>query len=440
MDADQFRDSDDEPNRAGDNARRGEPEPDKRPAESVDSGEADPAEQAEPRTRQEHADRLPAPDQEQRIDEDAADPDLEEQGGPKEARPRELDWIEEQTGDRAASQQGQPRAADDPPESDDLTIREKESSDTVLSSEENTDNAGYATEDFQAIDLDAPGLTCEDLDDIDSDILDRLRKAHKADLATNLQHTTDPDHKQWTAERNRIHGDIVQHLYDQASEVPCEHRAIIAGGLPGAGKTTILTQQAGIDLPRYLTINPDEIKEALAHRGLVPEVEGLSPMEASDLAHEESSVIAKHLARRAQADGKNIIWDITMSRLDSTQERIDSLRASGYTYIDAVFVDISIGTSLRRTQARHHEDQDKWRSGSGLGGRFIPPDVIRSQEDLEWGSKNRKTFETVKIHVNNWTRLDNNIDHRPAVMVDESKLQSTDTVNARSKPDDQRDK
>ena len=36
-------------------------------------------------------------------------------------------------------------------------------------------------------------------------------------------------------------------------------------------------------------INPDDIKEELAQRGMVPEIDGLSPMEATDLVHEESS-------------------------------------------------------------------------------------------------------------------------------------------------------
>ena len=43
--------------------------------------------------------------------------------------------------------------------------------------------------------------------------------------------------------------------------VPCERKAIVAGGLPGAGKTTVLPEFAGIDLSQYLMINPDVIKE-----------------------------------------------------------------------------------------------------------------------------------------------------------------------------------
>jgi len=69
-------------------------------------------------------------------------------------------------------------------------------------------------------------------------------------------------------------------------------------------------------------------------------------MEASDLAHEESSHIAKILAQRAQASGKNLIWDITMSERSSAEYRIEKLRAAGYTRIEGVFVDIPLDTLI----------------------------------------------------------------------------------------------
>jgi hypothetical protein len=73
----------------------------------------------------------------------------------------------------------------------------------------------------------------------------------------------------------------------------------IAGGLGGAGKTTVLEQHAGINSSGFPTINPDEFKEELARRDLVPDVPGLSPMEASSLVHQESSHIARMLVGRA---------------------------------------------------------------------------------------------------------------------------------------------
>jgi Zeta toxin len=165
-------------------------------------------------------------------------------------------------------------------------------------------------------------------------------------------------------------------------------------------------------------INPDDIKEEMARRGLVPSMERLSPMEASDLVHEESSAIAKRLARRAYADGKNLIWDITMSSRESTEARINDLRQAGFGQVDGIFVDIPVETSARRIEARHRQGHDEFRAGRGLGGRFVPVEVVMAQTDLEWGSKNRKTFEDVKDRFGKWYRYDNSVDGSPATLAD----------------------
>src|SRR5258708_30768125 len=75
-----------------------------------------------------------------------------------------------------------------------------------------------------------------------------------------------------------------------------------------------------------MTINPDNSKQEMATRGLIPDLDGLSPMEASVVVHAESAYLAKRLARRAMDDGKNIIWDITMNSLPTTEERLDDPR------------------------------------------------------------------------------------------------------------------
>ena len=181
-----------------------------------------------------------------------------------------------------------------------------------------------------------------------SEVRALLDKARADGLATDRQHTTDPDNEQWRYDRVLIQDSIIRDLYTAASDVPCDRRAILAGGLPGAGKTTVLDQHAGIDRSHFLTINPDDIKEEMAKRDMIPEVAGLTPMEASDLVHEESSYIAKQLALRATADGKNVIWDITMSSRASTERRIVDLRAAGYSQVEGIFVDIPIEVATHR--------------------------------------------------------------------------------------------
>jgi predicted kinase len=251
-----------------------------------------------------------------------------------------------------------------------------------------------------------------------AEVRGRLEAASAGGIASDVLHTVDPRQEVWSRDRRATHDAIVEELYAAASEVPCEGRAIIAGGLPGAGKTTVLERYASIEPSQYLTINPDVIKLVLARRDLLPRIEGLSPMEASVLAHEETSHIAKRLAHRAQSDGRNIIWDVTMSSSASSEKRISSLRESGYTRIDGLFVDIPVDVSLRRVDARHRAAHDEYRDGRGPGGRFVPRETILQYADQEWGSENRKNFERLKASFDSWSRYDNSVDGRDPQLVE----------------------
>lgn len=42
----------------------------------------------------------------------------------------------------------------------------------------------------------------------------------------------------WTIERQLVHREIVDELYTEAARVPCDRKAVMAGGLGGAGKST----------------------------------------------------------------------------------------------------------------------------------------------------------------------------------------------------------
>jgi predicted kinase len=205
-------------------------------------------------------------------------------------------------------------------------------------------------------------------------------------------------------------------LYEQAADVPCERKAVMAGGLGGAGKSTVLENHAGIDKSSYLTINPDVIKEEMAKRGLVPQVDGLTPMEATDLVHEESSHVAKLLAGRALADGKNVVWDITMSSRPSVEQRLDDLDSAGYE-TKGIFVDIPVEVSVQRAEGRFWHGHEDYRNGVGQGGRYVPPEVIRKQADPEWGSVNRRVFEETKHRFSEWAIYDNSVYGREPVLV-----------------------
>jgi predicted kinase len=245
----------------------------------------------------------------------------------------------------------------------------------------------------------------------------RLDWARSEGLATDYRYTTDPDQSQWTAERAVLHRGLLDDLYARAADVPGDRQAIMAGGLSGAGKSTTLDGHAGIDRSGYVTINPDDIKAELANRGLIPEVAGLTPMEASDLVHEETTYLADQFAARALADGKNVIWDTTMSSEPSTASRLDDLKSAGYR-ITGIFVDVPVEVSVRRADGHYREGHEDYRNGKGRGERCVPPEVIRAQADPEWGSVNRRTFEQVKGKFDRWAVYDNSVDGRTPILVD----------------------
>jgi predicted kinase len=248
------------------------------------------------------------------------------------------------------------------------------------------------------------------------EVAHRLDRARADGLTTEKLYTIGPGHEEWTLERTKLHKQIIEDVYARAGDVPCQGFAVLAGGLGGAGKSTVLEKHAGIDRSAYLTINPDQFKEILARNGMTPKVNGLSAMEASSLTHEESSYLARQLAIRALADGKNVIWDITMSSTSSVAHRIDELRAAGYGRIDGIFVDIPIEVSVTRAEKRHRDDHDLYLAGEGLGGRYLPPEVIRRQADPEYGSTNRRAFETVKNQFDTWSAYDNSVDGRAPIL------------------------
>ena len=40
----------------------------------------------------------------------------------------------------------------------------------------------------------------------------------------------------------------------------------------------------------------------------------------------------------------------------------------------------------------------------------MPAEVIAAQADPDWGSRNRRTFEQIKPHLDAWLQYDNSVD------------------------------
>lgn len=180
----------------------------------------------------------------------------------------------------------------------------------------------------------------------------------------------------WEWKRNREQGLLVASMYQEAEGVPCERQAVVAGGLPGADKHGML-HAAGVDRCRYFTISIDRVLLPMAARGLIPMMAGLTPMDVADLAHAEAQFLAKRAGLRAMADGRNLIWDVSMASAPATHALLDALRLAGYR-VEALFAELSVEESVRRADAAHRHGHDEYLAGRGFGGRYIPPEAIRA--------------------------------------------------------------
>jgi hypothetical protein len=178
----------------------------------------------------------------------------------------------------------------------------------------------------------------------------------------------------WTGERNRQQGRLVAEMYRAAADVPRERSAVIAGGLPGADKIRAL-EESGVDRSRYLTVSIDAVLVRMAAAGLIPEADGLSPLERAGPVHAEAQYLAKRVLLRALMDGRNLILDISLASWRAAESWTYALRFADYA-VNAVFADIGIDEAVRRSDEAFRRGEEEFRRGRGYGGRRIPAEAI----------------------------------------------------------------
>ena len=180
----------------------------------------------------------------------------------------------------------------------------------------------------------------------------------------------------WTGERARQQRLLVAAVYRAAAGVPCERRAAIAGGLPGADKAAAL-DRAGLDRARYFTVSIDAILDRMAAAGLIPQSNGQSPLERAGPVHAEAQYLAKRVLLRALMDGRNLILDISLASWRAAEAWTYALRFADYE-ITAVFADIGADDAVRRAGEARQRGEEEFRRGHGHGGRVIPAAAIRA--------------------------------------------------------------
>lgn len=120
--------------------------------------------------------------------------------------------------------------------------------------------------------------------------------------------------------------------------------------------------------PRYLTVSVDTVLLAMAEHGLIPVVEGLSPLEAADLAHAEAQFIGKRLVLRALADGRNVIFEISQASPPSVQSWRAAPRRFGYDGVTWVFTKIDAEGSVRHSAAAYRRGLERTAPAAATAG------------------------------------------------------------------------
>jgi hypothetical protein len=212
-------------------------------------------------------------------------------------------------------------------------------------------------------------------------------------------YTTYHANGRWAPARYRAQRALLDTLYARQSHVPADGRAMMLGGLGGSGKGKVQRENASLQVADYFTVDPDTIKLEMAARGMIPAVDGLSPMEASPLVHLEASELSQRLARRVYRARLNVLWDITISNVPSVMARLDAMRKAGYSQIDGVFVDADPIVARERTIRRHSHGQASYAAGQGFGGRWVP-EAISAENAATPGSgyrsRNAEVFATIR--------------------------------------------
>lgn len=193
-------------------------------------------------------------------------------------------------------------------------------------------------------------------------------------------------------ERGKKKAALIRDYILAHSDVPSDREALLAGGMGGAGKTSVVETFGFADSENYIHINPDDMKQLMAENGLIPEIPGLLPMEASTLVHNEASDMAYNVLHRAVRRGKNVFLDQTLANIRYAAEDIKTCRERGYS-IDAFFVDVPAEVSDQRAKDRYTEGTNKFlETGEGNGGRPVPRFFMRKQSSTVQNSKNAENF------------------------------------------------
>jgi len=201
----------------------------------------------------------------------------------------------------------------------------------------------------------------------------------------------------YTPEREAQQKDIVDSILAGHTTAKHERKLVALGGMPGSGKSTFLRSTEGQALigaaKDYLVADPDEIKDHMAVRGMVPSARSIylrDEGEAASLVHEESSHILNMLVNQAAQTGTNVILDLSLPNAEQLRRYRQHIEELGGHYdTTVVYVDVPKEVALQRAAERYM-----------AGGRYIRFPWL---EDLPLNAQghtpNRQAYDEVKREV-----------------------------------------
>ena len=238
------------------------------------------------------------------------------------------------------------------------------------------------------------GYTTEDYLQLAQHVLDEQPEAFREFVAqveqaldegtSTMDAYYDPETGEWTPERQALHDQIINDILEPGRPAPAgiEPEAVIMGGLPGSGKSSVLAERAGGgQFDGYVHIDADVIK------GMLPEYEGWN----AALLHDESSAIADEVVRRSIRNHMPIMYDATLRTTRNAAAVVDALESVGYN-TRLIYVDIPIEDSMRRVLSR-------FASGTG---RYVSPFYVATHD-----GRNLLSLEALKGQVDAWEHWDN---------------------------------
>ena len=172
--------------------------------------------------------------------------------------------------------------------------------------------------------------------------------------------------------RRNLHERIIKEFLEGGT---AGNELLMTGGYSGAGKSNILDKLYKGWKKKYINVNSDNIKIALA------KADGFNILEyRAAQYHKEATRVLKELYARAITQGKNVVYDGTMRNFGKQLEWLEMAKDRGFNVI-GLYADLPIEDAIYRAVGRGMKPKG-YKYEVGDDKRFVDPFLVQTQEGL----------------------------------------------------------